>query len=54
LFVVHFANDPYGLIDFDGTHMYEYSDPANTHSQWGSPQFDLGKDPVRSFLMSAV
>lgn len=52
--VVHFANDPYGLIDFDGTHMYEYSDPANTLSQWGSPQFDLGKDPVRSFLMSAV
>ena len=28
--------------------------PANTYSQWGSPQFDISKDPVRSFLMSAV
>ena len=52
--VVHFASDHYGLVNFDGTHMYEYSDPRNTYSQWGSPQFDLGKDPVRSFLMSAV
>mgnify|MGYP001766380563 CR=1 FL=1 len=52
--VVHFAIDAYGLLEFDGSHMYEYSDPTNTYSQWGSPQFDLGKDPVRSFLMSAI
>ncbi|MCH3976186.1 MAG: 1,4-alpha-glucan branching protein GlgB [Bacilli bacterium] len=52
--VVHFAPDPFGLINFDGSHVYEYDDPANTFSQWGSPQFDLGKDPVRSFLMSAI
>ena len=52
--VVHFAIDAHGLFEFDGSHMYEYSDDANTFSQWGSPQFDLGKDPVRSFLMSAV
>lgn len=52
--VVHFAIDAHGLFEFDGSHMYEYSDAANTFSQWGSPQFDLGKDPVRSFLMSAV
>lgn len=52
--VVHFASDPYALINFDGTKMYEYSDARNTFSQWGSPQFDLGKDPVRSFLMSGI
>ncbi len=52
--IVHFAVDAHGLLEFDGSHMYEYSDPTNTYSQWGSPQFDLGKDPVRSFLMSAV
>ncbi|HKL84468.1 MAG TPA: 1,4-alpha-glucan branching protein GlgB [Bacilli bacterium] len=52
--VVHFAVDAHGLIEFDGSKMYEYSDPANTYSQWGSPQFDISKDPVRSFLMSAV
>ena len=52
--VVHFASDLYGLVDFDGSKLYEYSDPRNTFSQWGSPQFDLGKDPVRSFLMSGI
>ena len=51
--VVHFATDPYGLERFDGSCLYEYSG-ENEFSQWGSKMFDLGKDPVRSFLMSAV
>ncbi|MBQ7243963.1 MAG: 1,4-alpha-glucan branching protein GlgB [Bacilli bacterium] len=51
---VHFAIDNYALREFDGTNLYEYSDPAHTLSPWGSAQFDLGKDPVRSFLMSAM
>lgn len=51
---VHFASDKHALAQFDGTLMYEYSDPSLTFSQWGSPQFDLGKDTVRSFLLSAV
>ena len=51
---VHFAVDSYALREFDGTNLYEYSDPAHTLSPWGSAQFDLGKDPVRSFLMSAM
>lgn len=51
---VHFANDSFGLREFDGTCLFEYSDPAHTFSQWGSCLFDLGKDPVRSFLMSAM
>jgi 1,4-alpha-glucan branching enzyme len=50
---VHFAVDFYGLIDFDGTHLYE-GQGDRTYSQWGSCLFDLGKDPVRSFLMSAM
>lgn len=52
--IVHFAIDAFGLLEFDGSKMYEYADAQNTYSQWGSPQFDLGKDPVRSFLISAV
>ncbi len=52
--LVHFAIDKYSLIQFDGTRMYEYSSRGNTFSQWGSAMFDLGKDPVRSFLMSAI
>ena len=51
---VHFANDSFALREFDGTCLYEYSDPRHTLSPWGSAQFDLGKDPVRSFLMSAM
>ncbi len=51
---VHFANDSFALREYDGTCLYEYSDPAHTLSPWGSAQFDLGKDPVRSFLMSAM
>ena len=51
---VHFAIDNYALREFDGTNLFEYSDPAHTLSPWGSAQFDLGKDPVRSFLMSAM
>ncbi|MCQ2773043.1 MAG: 1,4-alpha-glucan branching protein GlgB [Bacilli bacterium] len=51
---VHFAKDEWALREFDGTNMFEYSNPRYTFSQWGSAQFDLGKDPVRSFLMSAM
>ncbi|MEG2269728.1 MAG: 1,4-alpha-glucan branching protein GlgB [Bacilli bacterium] len=50
---VHFAIDPYGLIDFNGSHMYE-GEGDRAYSQWGSCLFDLGKDPVRSFLMSSM
>lgn len=50
---VHFACDDYGLLDFDGTQVYGYDNDLR-FSQWGSPNFDLGKDPVRSYLMSCV
>ncbi len=50
---VHFATDSWALKDFDGTPMYEYGN-EHMYSPWGSCQFDLGKDPVRSFLMSAM
>lgn len=50
---VHFATDSFSLGDFDGTPLYEYNN-EHKYSPWGSYQFDLGKDPVRSFLMSAM
>ncbi len=50
---VHFATDNYGLGDFDGSKVYEY-DNENEYSQWGTKNFDLGKDPVRSFLISSM
>lgn len=51
--IVHFATDNYSLEKFDGSNLYEYKG-ENEYSQWGSKLFDLGKDPVRSFLMSGV
>lgn len=50
---VHFAIDKWALANFDGTHLFEYDNKWRV-SPWGSYQFDLGKDPVRSFLMSAM
>lgn len=50
---VHFATDDYGLERFDGSNVYEYSGDEE-YSQWGSKNFDLGKDPVRSFLISSA
>lgn len=51
--LVHFATDPFGLVKWDGSNLYEGVGDAEK-SQWGSYLFDLGKDPVRSFLMSSV
>ncbi|MFA7221965.1 MAG: 1,4-alpha-glucan branching protein GlgB [Bacilli bacterium] len=50
---VHFAVDSWALNHFDGSCQYEYGN-EHMYSPWGSLQFDLGKDPVRSFLMSAM
>lgn len=50
---VHFAKDPWALADYDGSRLFEYSNKYRV-SPWGSYQFDLGKDPVRSFLISAI
>ena len=51
--VVHFATDDFGLCKWDGTNLYEGTGDLEK-SQWGSYLFDLGKDPVRSFLLSSV
>jgi len=51
--IIHFSNDEFALKLYDGTNLYEYSGD-NMYNSWGSLNFDLGKDPVRSFLMSAI
>ncbi len=49
----HFAPDPQGLADFDGTPLFEYADPQmRHHPDWGTRVFDFGKPGVRSFLVS--
>lgn len=49
----HFCKDDNGLRLFDGTALYEYSDPRKGENYgWGTCHFDLGKPEIHSFLIS--
>lgn len=50
----HFVKDAHGLYQFDGGFVYEYPDINNRYTEWDSVYFDLGREEVRSFLMSSV
>ncbi len=51
----HFPSDSHGLADFDGTHLYEHSDPrVGYHPDWDSLIFNYDRYEVRSFLMSSA
>lgn len=51
---VHFVKDNYTLGNFDGTPLYEYDKAEDANSEWGTSNFNLWKEEVRSFLMSAA
>lgn len=51
----HFPSDPHGLAYFDGTHLYEHSDPKEAlHPDWGTLIYNYGRFEVANFLISSA
>lgn len=51
----HFPSDEHGLSYFDGTHLFEHSDPKKGfHPDWRSYIFNHGRREVSEFLISSA
>ncbi len=51
----HFPKDDFALANFDGTNLYEYSDPLRAeYGEWGTKAFDLSKKEVSNFLIASA
>lgn len=51
----HFVTDGHGLMNFDGTCLFEHEDPRQGyHPEWGSAIFNYERNEVRAFLISSA
>ena len=51
----HFVTDGHGLMNFDGTCLYEHKDPRKGyHPEWKSAIFNYDRNEVRAFLVSSA
>ena len=51
----HFPDDPHGLSQFDGTHLYDHADPRlGYHPDWHSRIFNYDRTEVRNFLLNSA
>ncbi len=49
----HFPKDSWALARFDGTPLYEHSDPRlGEHPDWGTYIFNFGRPEVKNFLVA--
>jgi 1,4-alpha-glucan branching enzyme len=49
----HFPDDPHGLAQFDGTALYEHSDPRQgRHLDWDTLIYNYGRVEVANFLIA--
>jgi len=50
----HFPKDMHGLVFFDGTNLYEYSDWRGDHPDWHTKVFNFGRTEVCNFLIASA
>ncbi|MFC3570045.1 1,4-alpha-glucan branching protein GlgB [Paracoccus simplex] len=49
----HFPTDPHGLVQFDGTALYEHADPREGfHQDWNTLIYNYGRAEVMNYLTS--
>jgi 1,4-alpha-glucan branching enzyme len=51
----HFPTDAHGLVQFDGTALYEHADPREGfHQDWNTLIFNLGRNEVSGYLIASA
>ncbi|MDB5985565.1 MAG: glycogen branching protein [Nevskia sp.] len=51
----HFPTDAHGLVQFDGTHLYEHGDPREGfHQDWNTLIYNLGRREVHGWMLASA